>query len=182
LVIQYPAVHNGAVGAPAGSKNPYRKSGINGAYFGAIEEMDAAVGRLKEKLAQPTTDLLDQTLIFYTSDNGGVNRDAGLPNLTGNKRSSLEGGIRVGLVGFTGQAAQTAPVTLPPDFVMTGADLFPTIVDAGNVEVPSSGYLNTGALVDPGAWRLCLRRSGNLQRQPGSGGPAASRIRDPFEM
>jgi hypothetical protein len=151
LVIAYPAVHNGAVGAPADSKAHYSKSGINGAYFGAIEEMDAAVGRLKAKLVElssGTTDLLDQTLIFYTSDNGGVNRTTGFPDLTGNKRNSLEGGIRVGLVGFTGQAAQTAPITLPPDFVMTGVDLFPTIAAAGKVEVPASGLLDDDYPID----------------------------------
>src|SRR4030095_16058550 len=109
LVIQYPAVHNGAVGAPNGTKHPYRRSGINGAYFGAIEEMDAAAGRIQGKLYELAEghSLLAQTLMCFPSDNGGVNRTAGLPDWKGSKRNSYEGGIRVGLIGDAGIGGST---------------------------------------------------------------------------
>lgn len=148
LVIQYPAVHNGAVGAPVSTRQHYSTFGTtNGAYYGAIEELDAAVGRILARLENTgpsgTTDVSCNTLVFFTSDNGAVGGDYGTPDLNGGKFSSYEGGVRVGLTATIGGTAATIPVGA----IMSAVDLFPTIAEAagdpvvgGQVQVGSTAH------------------------------------------
>ncbi|MCB1124832.1 MAG: sulfatase-like hydrolase/transferase, partial [Verrucomicrobiae bacterium] len=67
-----------------GKKNP--------AYYGSIENMDQAIGRLLDKLS--ALNLRDNTLIVFTSDNGSYMAGSNGP-LKGRKTELWEGGIRV---------------------------------------------------------------------------------------
>ncbi len=123
-------------------------------YAGLLEEMDTSVGRLLAALDR--LGLADNTLVIFTSDNGGLEREVGgwpgtLNRPLRNEKGSLyEGGIRVPLLirwpGVTkaGSVCE-APVhsadfyptfleitklTAPKDQVMDGVSLAPVLRDA----------------------------------------------------
>ena len=107
---------------------PYRLHQDNPVYAGLIEQMDVAVGRVLDTLK--ALGLEKKTIVIFTSDNGGViSGDAFSTNLAplrGGKGYQWEGGIRVPLfikvpwMHLDGKKNDT-PVT--------GADLYPTILD-----------------------------------------------------
>ena len=77
-----------------------------------VYEVDVAVGRLHEALR--TRGLLRDTLIVFTSDNGGLDycgHDSSGPNMSGYKGQILEGGHRVPLIVKWGE---TGAFTVPP--------------------------------------------------------------------
>lgn len=97
-------------------------------YAGMIETMDDAVGRVIAAIE--AQGIADRTIVVFTSDNGGVaSGDAfatsNLPLRTGKGRQ-WEGGIRVPVYihvpGVTDHGIQS-------DVPVSGADLYPTLVD-----------------------------------------------------
>ena len=104
-------------------------------YYGVITAMDEQVGRLRSKLKN--LNIADNTLVFYTSDNGPetlkevrekeipYGRAQGLTNgLRGRKRSLHDGGIRVpGIVEWPNEIKPGTVVDLP----CFTSDYFPTI-------------------------------------------------------
>ncbi len=66
-------------------------------YFGSIRALDRQVGRIRKMLAE--SGVAEDTLIWFTSDNGPEHAYDGAPGrsggLRGVKRSLYEGGIRV---------------------------------------------------------------------------------------
>ena len=100
-------------------------------YVALVEHMDAGIGRVLQALKD--TDADSNTLVLYTSDNGGQ-LDAGAYNgpLRGAKQDMYEGGIRV-------PCFATWPGRIPAgaisDQVAMISDLLPTACEAGGVEV-----------------------------------------------
>jgi arylsulfatase A-like enzyme len=97
-----------------------------------IEHLDAAIGRVIGALAE--SDLASNTLVFFTSDNGGALRFAQRNEpWTGGKQDMLEGGIRV-------PTCAVWPDRIPPgtetDRVAMTMDLYPTICEATGAAVP----------------------------------------------
>ncbi len=101
-------------------------------YGGMIESMDDAVGRVLDALEQQG--LADNTIVIFTSDNGGVSSGdaystSNLP-LRGGKGRQWEGGIRepfyVRVPGVT-EPGSTC------DVPVTGADFFPTLLDLADL-------------------------------------------------
>lgn len=104
-------------------------------YYGVISALDEQVGRLRNHLR--SLGIADNTLIFYTSDNGPETsiavRDQNLPHgraqgitkgLKGRKRSLYEGGIRVpGIAEWPGKISPGTQVDVP----CYTSDYFPTI-------------------------------------------------------
>ena len=103
-------------------------------YYGVITAMDEQVGRLRSKLKN--LNIADNTLVFYTSDNGPetlkevrekvpYGRAQGLTNgLRGRKRSLHDGGIRVpGIVEWPNEIKPGTVGDLP----CFTSDYFPTI-------------------------------------------------------
>jgi len=77
------------VAAPDSLKNRHQ---YNQAYYGAIENMDLAVGKMTKYLQD--NDLAENTIVIFTSDNGSQNVGSNEP-LLGEKCFNFEGGIRV---------------------------------------------------------------------------------------
>lgn len=105
-------------------------------YAGMIESMDDAVGMVLAKLDE--LDLSDNTIVCFTSDNGGVSSGdafctSNLP-LRGGKGRQWEGGIRepfyVKAPGVT-QAGATC------DVPVSGIDWYPTLLDLVGVDAPA---------------------------------------------
>jgi len=100
-------------------------------YVALVEHMDSGIGKVLETLDQ--TDQSDNTLVVYTSDNGGLLR-AGAYNgpLRGNKGDVYEGGIRVPACAMWPGHIPRGAVTDQVGMLM---DLFPTLCDVAGVDV-----------------------------------------------
>jgi arylsulfatase A-like enzyme len=104
-----------------------------------IEHMDDGIGKVLAALKE--TGLSDDTLIFFTSDNGGqigVGADNG--PLTGGKGQMYEGGIRVPACAvWPGKINPPYVGRIKPgsrsDYVALTMDLFPTICEVAGVKI-----------------------------------------------
>lgn len=108
---------------------PDGKNHKNPEYAAMVEAVDEAVGRVRAQLEQSR--IADQTLIIFTSDNGGVRRktSSNAP-LRGEKGQHWEGGSRVpAIVHWPGV---TQPGTVCTEQVIT-MDYYPTILEITGV-------------------------------------------------
>ncbi len=115
-------------------------------YAGMIESMDDAVGIVLKKLDD--LGLAENTIICFTSDNGGVSSGdaystSNLP-LRGGKGRQWEGGIRepfyIKAPGVT-KAGSTSAVPV------SGIDWYPTLLDLAKVPVPEEQAVDGVSLV-----------------------------------
>ena len=113
---------------------PIRQVQDNPVYGGLVESMDDAVGEVLNTLKRLNLD--DNTIIIFTSDNGGVSSGdsfstSNLP-LRGGKGYQWEGGIRepyfMKIPWLKKQVKQI-------DFPVTGADFFPTLLDFAGISL-----------------------------------------------
>ena len=124
-----------------GQKNPY--------YCAMVESLDHYVGKLVEFLEttddprNPGHKLIDNTFIFFTSDNGGMEGHPG-EIITDNapldkgKMSAKEGGVRVPfLVAGPGIGGGQQS-----DVVVNGLDFYPTILSMAGIARPESKLLD----------------------------------------
>lgn len=109
----------------------------NPLYAGLVEEIDTSAGRVLDALDR--LGLAERTIVVFTSDNGGLEKEAGgWPGtinrpLRDEKGTLYEGGIRVPMLvrypGMTKAGSITACPAMTTDF-------FPTFLSAANVERP----------------------------------------------
>jgi arylsulfatase A-like enzyme len=104
-------------------------------YYGSIRAMDTQVGRIRQALQK--SGVADNTIIWFTSDNGPEHKFKPAPGsnggLRGTKRSLYEGGIRVpGIIEWPGRIAAGKTLNVP---VVT-SDILPTILDYANIAYP----------------------------------------------
>jgi len=98
-----------------------------------IEHLDYGVGQVLKTLEQ--TGQADNTLIIFTSDNGGS-----LPHaqsngpLSGGKQDMLEGGLRVPAIAVWPKHIEPGTVT---DYLALTMDIFPTLCEAAGISPPS---------------------------------------------
>ena len=94
-------------------------------YYGEITGIDRSVGRLRAALRE--LKITDNTLLWYNSDNGGVNGPKSTGFLRGQKGTLWEGGLRVpGIVEW--------PARIPKPFITqmpcSTLDIYPTVLEA----------------------------------------------------
>jgi arylsulfatase A-like enzyme len=95
------------------------------AYAAMIESVDESVGRVMQTLRQLQLDR--QTLVIFTSDNGGYAGATDNSPLRANKGSSYEGGIRVPfIVTWPGKTEPGSVSNVP----VISTDIYPTILAA----------------------------------------------------
>lgn len=100
-------------------------------YIALVEHMDAGIGRVLDALEN--TGQLANTLVIYTSDNGGqLNVGATNGALKGGKGQMYEGGIRVPACAMWANGIEKGQVC---DNVAMLMDLFPTACDIAGVSV-----------------------------------------------
>ena len=111
---------------------PRAGSQSNPVYAAMVESMDNAVGRVLKKLDE--LKLADNTLVIFTSDNGGLATTEGGPTgatfngpLREGKGFLYEGGVRVPLIVKWPGRVKAATTT---DEVACSIDFFDTILDA----------------------------------------------------
>ncbi len=143
-------------------------------YLANVTQIDEAVGQVVEVLK--SEGVYDETLIWYTSDNGPEGRHAygsfnnenriGRPRyrgstggLRGRKRHTHEGGIRVpGIIswpaGFKRNGIISGGVSSEP---IIGSDIFPTLLEIAGIELPKNVTLDASSI-------LPLLSNGEFQR------------------
>ena len=111
------------------AKTPTKQK--NATYAAMVESMDAAVGRVLAKLDE--LKLTDNTLVVFTSDNGGLVGPTDNSPLRSGKGFPYEGGTRVPLiVRWPGKIAAGQVVVTP----MLSCDLLPTFLAATGTPLP----------------------------------------------
>ncbi|TWT84425.1 Arylsulfatase [Planctomycetes bacterium CA13] len=105
----------------------------NPTYAAMIEAVDTSVGRVRESLEK--NGLTENTLIMFTSDNGGFSGATWCEPLKGAKGAFYEGGIRV-------PACVSWPKVVKPgtvcDVPITGVDIMPTFAELAGAKLPTT--------------------------------------------
>lgn len=111
------------------------------AYYGSVENMDLAVGKLLKKLDEMGA--ADKTLVIFTSDNGSYMQGSNGP-LRDRKTKLWEGGIREpAIVRWPGRVRPGTVVGTPAGLV----DLLPTVCAATGVAPPKDRTLDGASLL-----------------------------------
>jgi len=135
--------------AKADPKSPHH----NPVYAGLIESVDDSVGRLLAKLDE--LKLADNTLVIFTSDNGGLTNDTSNAPLRKGKGWSYEGGVRVPLIVKWPGVTKPGSVCNAP---VIGVDFYPTLLALAGVTPPPGP-------VDGESFEPLLRGSGTMKRE-----------------
>ena len=104
------------------------------------EEMDTTIGLLLAKLDE--LHLTGNTYVFYTSDHGGIGRNANAP-LSSGKGTVWEGGVRVPLI----VRGPGIPAGMCIHARASSVDLLPTIVQLAGIRQPLPAGVEGGSLV-----------------------------------
>jgi arylsulfatase A-like enzyme len=111
------------------------------AYAAMIFNLDQNIGRLIASLEE--TGAIENTVIIFTSDNGGLATAEGSPTsnlpLSEGKGWMYEGGIRVPLIVNWPGVSRPASVCRAP---VTSPDLYPTILEMAQASVSSAGDID----------------------------------------
>ncbi|HEU5118037.1 MAG TPA: sulfatase [Isosphaeraceae bacterium] len=103
-----------------------------------VEEVDWSVGQILDTLRD--LDLQENTLVIFTSDNGGpVNQGAHNTPLRGSKGSTLEGGIRTCTIAWW---PGKVPAGTSTDAITSMMDILPTFVSLGGGTLPADRKLD----------------------------------------
>lgn len=98
------------------------------AYAAMVESIDNSVGRVMQALN--VNGLSDNTVVIFTSDNGGFYKATDNSPLRANKGAYYEGGIRVPLIIHWPGVAKAGSISSEP---VISNDLYPTCLSAANL-------------------------------------------------
>ena len=126
----------------------------NPVYAAMVESVDQAVGRILRALEEAK--VADNTLVIFTSDNGGLQgRATDNAPLRAGKGFPYEGGIREPvIVRWPGVVKAGAECAVP----VTSVDYFPTILEAAGLEPPA------GRAIDGTRLMSLLRGGSSIER------------------
>ncbi len=119
-----------------------------------IESTDEGIGKILDKLDELS--LSDNTLVIFTSDNGGINSTTDMLPLRGTKGMMYEAGIREPMA-IRWPAKITAGRVSDEPIICT--DFYPTFVDLLEIELPEDKVLD-GVSILP-----ILEETGNIERE-----------------
>lgn len=125
----------------------------NAVYAGLIESVDDSVGRILDKLDE--LKLAENTIVVFTSDNGGLIGSTSNAPLRAGKGSAYEGGVRVPLIVRWPGVTPAGAVCHAP---VISADFYPTLVAITGASAPASHAVDGESLVP------LLRQTGPLNR------------------
>jgi arylsulfatase A len=135
------------------NKTPTRQR--NAVYAAMIESVDQAVGRIMDTLRD--LEIEDRTVIFFTSDNGGLlGHSTDNCPLRSGKGYPYEGGIRVPLITRWPGNIEPGTGSVEP---VSSIDIFPTILDAAGIPPPKDRSIDGLSLMP------VLDQKGSLNRE-----------------
>jgi len=111
--------------------------GVNANYAAMVEALDENIGRLLISLEE--FGLTTNTMVLFTSDNGGVHKHFSQRPWRAGKGSYYEGGIREPLVVYWPGVIAAGSVSDTP---VIGLDFFPTFLAAAGVKRPDDKILD----------------------------------------
>ncbi|MCS5565719.1 MAG: sulfatase [Methylococcales bacterium] len=123
------------------------------AYAAMVESVDESVGRVMQTLRELKID--QQTLVIFTSDNGGFAKATSNSPLRANKGSNYEGGLRVPLIIKWPENTKPDSVSDQP---VISTDFYPTILAATGQPARPHQHIDGKNLVP------LLTGKGSLQR------------------
>jgi arylsulfatase A-like enzyme len=125
----------------------------NPTYAAMIESVDDAVGKITSVIDE--LGIAEKTIVFFTSDNGGLLGITSNTPLRSGKGFPYEGGIREPLLVRWPKVIKAGTISHEP---VTSIDYFPTICEAAGVPLPSDraidGVSLLGHLKSNGAKKL----------------------------
>jgi arylsulfatase A len=136
----------------AKAKDP-AKGHTNAAYAAMIKSVDDSIGRVLRKLDD--LGLTDNTVVIFTSDNGGYGPVTSNYPLRGNKGNFYEGGIRVPAIIKWPGVTQAGSVSHD---VIIGADFYRTLLEMAGLPLRPEQHKDALSLVP------VLKRTGGLKR------------------
>ncbi len=115
---------------------------LNAAYASMVEKMDESIGKIIAEL--DALGLRDNTLVLFTSDNGGICKTSSQAPYRAGKGSYFEGGIREPmLVRWPAKVKAGTTCNVP----VIGIDFFPTFLEAAGLPVPQGKVLDGTSLM-----------------------------------
>lgn len=121
---------------PWHASSDFKGKSANGIYGDVIEEIDYSTGKILQTLKESGVD--ENTLVIFTSDNGGIGRESNLP-LSGGKATIMEGGMRVPCVM---RWPDGIPAGTSCDEVCTTMDLLPTFARLAGTREPDDRIID----------------------------------------
>ena len=115
----------------------------NPTYAAMVESVDDAVGKIMAVLDD--LNLEDRTIIFFTSDNGGLLGVTNNAPLRSGKGYPYEGGIREPLIVRWPEVIKPGTVSHEP---VTSVDYFPTICEAAGISLPRDRDIDGVSLLE----------------------------------
>jgi arylsulfatase A-like enzyme len=123
-----------------------RSTQLHAVYAAMVESMDTAFGRVMKKLDE--LGLAENTLVIFTSDNGGLSTSEGSPTsnlpLRAGKGWVYEGGIRVPLLARLPGMAKPGSTS---DVPVISPDLFATALEFAGVKQPAQAVVDGRSLL-----------------------------------
>ena len=124
-------------------KKKATKTHNNPVYAAMIESLDQNIGRLLDALE--SNEITDNTLVVFTSDNGGVNLTSQQWPLRGGKGMYYEGGIRE---PFFIRWPEKIKAESTCDTPVSNLDFYPTFCDVAGIS-PPKGKILDGLSIKP---------------------------------
>jgi len=188
--------HN-AVHFPIYPGKAFQGKSKNGVYGDWVEEVDWSVGQVLDAVRELKLDR--NTLVLFTSDNGGTKLASNAP-LRGFKNSTWEGGMReptiawwpdkippgtatdavLGMFDVMPTFVKLAGGQIPTDRKIDGGDIWPLLIDAAGAQSPHNDFYYYRGLkleaVRSGPWKLHLEKDElfNLQTDIGESANVAA--------
>lgn len=136
VYLPYYAVHTPLMGKEVLIQKYKEKGGRNDqdnpVFAAMVENVDTNIGRLLHLL--DTLNLSNNTIIVFTSDNGGIRSISSQDPLRAGKGSYYEGGIRVPYIFKWPKVIEAGSTNNTP---IVNMDLFPTFMKMLNVNLPN---------------------------------------------
>jgi len=156
LYLPYFSVHT-PIQAPKEITAKYKAKGPAGGqghatYAAMIESADTNIGRLMKKIA--ALGLRENTIVIFTSDNGGISKISSQAPARAGKGSYYEGGIREPLIVRWPAKIKAGTRCDTP---VIGIDFYPTLLEATGAKKPD------GKLLDGISLMPLLTQSGELK-------------------
>ena len=118
------------------------KGHVHPVYAAMIESVDQSLGAVKQKLAE--LGLTDNTIIIFTSDNGGHGRYTSNYPFRGNKGNFYEGGLRVAsIMKWPGKINEGSVCNTP----VISTDYYPTLLEMAGIPLNPAQHMDGQSLL-----------------------------------
>jgi len=147
LYLPFFSVHTPIQGKPELVKKYADRHDVDPEYAAMVESLDQNVGRVMDALNR--LGLVEDTIVVFTSDNGGIRKFSKQDPYRAGKGSYYEGGVRVPLtIRWPGVVEPGTKSDIP----VTGLDFYPTYLDILGLEAdkPLDGESLLGVLQGTG--------------------------------